>query len=136
VTSSRPYLIRAIWQWINDNAMTPHLLVDAGRDGVEVPSQFVQDGRIVLNISGSAVSDLDLGNDWISFRARFSGVARDLLIPVNAVLGIYARENGQGMAFPETPDGDGPQGPEPGPDGEDGAADSAGSKRPSLKIVK
>ncbi len=129
MTSNRPYLIRAIWQWISDNNLTPYLLVDADVRGVEIPRQFVEDGRIVLNVSASAVRDLELGNDYISFGARFSGTPMDILIPVNAVLGIYARENGQGMLFPEDEGGDAP--PEPP---EDPTSPTGG--RPSLKVVK
>ncbi len=129
MTSNRPYLIRAIWQWISDNNLTPHLLVDADAKGVEVPRQFVEDGRIVLNVSASAARDLELGNDYISFGARFSGTPMDILIPVNAVLGIYARENGRGMLFPEDEDGD--VSPEPP---EDPTPPAGG--RPSLKVVK
>ena len=129
MTSNRPYLIRAIWQWLSDNNLTPHLLVDADAKGVEVPRQFVEEGRIVLNVSASAARDLELGNDYISFGARFSGTPMDVLIPVNAVLGIYARENGRGMLFPEDEDGD--TSPEPPKD----PTPPAGG-RPSLKVVK
>ncbi|WP_457676509.1 ClpXP protease specificity-enhancing factor [Thiolapillus sp.] len=129
MTSNRPYLIRAIWQWISDNSLTPHLLVNADAAGVEIPRQFVEDGRIVLNVSASAARDLELGNDYISFGARFSGTPMNVLIPVNAVLGIYARENGRGMLFPEDEEGDAP--PEPP---EDSTPPSGG--RPSLKVVK
>ncbi len=129
MTSNRPYLIRAIWQWISDNNLTPHLLVDADARGVEIPRQFVEDGRIVLNVSASAARDLELGNDYISFGARFSGTPMDVLIPVNAVLGIYARENGRGMLFPEDENGD--ASPEPP---EDPTPPAGG--RPSLKVVK
>ncbi len=103
MTSTKPYLIRAIYDWILDNGMTPHLVVDAGYPEVRVPQEFVADGRIVLNILPSAVRELVIGNDWISFNARFGGVAREVLVPAEAVLGIFTRENGQGMVFPETP---------------------------------
>ena len=126
MTSNRPYLVRALWQWIADNEMTPHLLVDADQEAVEVPRDFVEDGRIVLNVSATAVRDLDLGNDYISFNARFSGAPMNILIPLPAVRGIYAQENGQGMLFPESED-DVPPPPEPQPE-------KAG--RPSLKVVK
>lgn len=100
MTSNRPYLIRAIYQWIyEDNNLTPHILVDATYDGVRVPQKHVRDGQIVLNIAPAAIHDLHLGNDWIEFSARFNGVACLVLVPVGAVLAIYARENGQGMAF-------------------------------------
>lgn len=126
MTSSRPYLIRALHEWVLDNDMTPYLLVDATREGVDVPRQSVQDGKIVLNISPSAVQGLVLGNEWVEFSARFGGVATPVSVPTPAVLAIYARENGRGMVFTEE-EGDG--GPPPGPDDEP-------PKRPSLKVVK
>ncbi|MCP4995767.1 MAG: ClpXP protease specificity-enhancing factor [Gammaproteobacteria bacterium] len=130
MTSNRPYLIRALYEWLVDNELTPHLLVDAGKEGVTVPLQYVEDGRIVLNVMPTAVRDLQLDNEIISFSARFGGSPMEVLVPPAAVLGIYARENGQGMLFPEeekvaddtSPDDD----PEPTPPRE----------RPSLKIVK
>ena len=99
MTRSRPYLVRAIHEWILDNDMTPHLLVDASVDGVEVPRHLVENDAIVLNIQSSAVRDLELGNEWIMFSARFSGQAMNVTIPVAAVRAIFARENGQGCAF-------------------------------------
>ena len=128
MTSNRPYLIRAIWEWISDNGMTPHLLVDAMQDGVVVPRQFVEDGRIVLNIGANAVRDLHMGNEEILFGARFSGTPMEVVIPVHAVLGIYARENGQGMLFPEE------EPPEPGDDEPEPPRPAGG--KPSLKVVK
>jgi stringent starvation protein B len=101
MTSTKPYLIRAIYEWILDNGMTPHLVVDVGYPGVAVPQEFVEDGRLVLNLSPSAVRGLVIGNDRIDFNARFGGVARDVFFPVESVLGIFTRENGQGMVFPE-----------------------------------
>lgn len=128
MTSNRPYLIRALYEWILDNELTPHLLVDARRKDAELPIAYVQDGKIVLNIAPSAVRGLVIGNDRIAFGARFGGVAMDVSVPVDAVIGIYARENGRGMLFPEdepqpdgSPDDDGPQPPR---------------DRPSLKVVK
>lgn len=100
MTSSRPYLIRALYDWIVDNAYTPHLIVDAEQPGVAVPRSYVRDGKIVLNVAPRAVSDLVLGNDAIVFSARFGGTPMAVSIPVAAVEGIYARENGQGMVFP------------------------------------
>lgn len=99
MTSSRPYLIRALYEWILDNKCTPYVLVDAHLPGVDVPQQYVKDGQIVLNIAPTAVVDLHIGNDEMKFNARFSGVATDVQVPVSAALGIYARENGQGMLF-------------------------------------
>ncbi|MBL0422286.1 ClpXP protease specificity-enhancing factor [Ramlibacter sp. AW1] len=98
-TSTRPYLIRALYDWCTDNGLTPYIavLVD---DTVQVPREYVKNGEIVLNISFDATSSLKLGNDFIEFKARFAGMARDIMIPIGRVLAIYARENGQGMAFP------------------------------------
>lgn len=101
MTSTKPYLIRAIYEWILDNDMTPHLVVDVRYPGVQAPKEFVEDERLVLNLSPSAVRALILGNEQIEFNARFGGVARDVYFPVEAVLGIFTRENGQGMVFPE-----------------------------------
>jgi stringent starvation protein B len=101
MTSNRPYLVRALYEWILDNAMTPHLLVDATQPNAVVPGQFVQDGKIVLNIGPTAVRGLVLGNEHISFNARFAGAAMDVMVPADAVMGIYARENGRGMLFPD-----------------------------------
>ena len=98
-TSTRPYLIRALYEWCTDNGFTPYVavLVD---DTVKVPREFVKDGEIVLNISFDATSSLQLGNDFIEFKARFGGTARDIMVPIGRVMAIYARENRQGMAFP------------------------------------
>lgn len=98
-SSTRPYLIRALYEWCTDNGYTPFLAVLVN-DTVRVPLEFVKDGEIVLNISFDATSALSLGNEFIEFKGRFGGVARDIVIPVGRVLAIYARENGQGMAFP------------------------------------
>lgn len=129
MTSTRPYLIRAIYEWIADNGMTPHLVVDATQPGVMVPQEHVRDGQITLNINQSAVHALRLGNEEIEFSARFGGVARTLYIPVAAVTAIYARENGQGMAFAPEPSADLPPDSPP--------SDVPPPRRkPSLKIVK
>lgn len=101
MTSHRPYLLRALYEWIADNGMTPHLLVDATRAGVQVPAFAVKDGRIVLNVADRAVSRLEMTNEAIRFSARFGGVSHAVHVPVAAVLAIYARENGQGMALPD-----------------------------------
>src|SRR3954469_5745844 len=106
-TSTRPYLIRALYDWCTDNGLTPYVavLVD---DSVQVPREYVKNGEIVLNISFDATSSLKLGNDFIEFKARFAGTAREIMVPVNRVIAIYARENGQGMAFPvPVPNGSG-----------------------------
>ena len=101
MTSHRPYLLRALWEWIADNGMTPHLLVDATQPGVRVPLHTIKDGKVVLNIADRAVSKLEMGNDVVSFSARFAGVSHPVSVPVSAILAIYARETGQGMALPE-----------------------------------
>lgn len=101
MTSHRPYLLRALYEWIADNGMTPHILVDARQAGVRVPAHAVKDGRIVLNIADRAVGRLEMDNDSVRFSARFGGVSQSVLVPIGAILAIYARETGQGMALPE-----------------------------------
>jgi stringent starvation protein B len=98
-SSTRPYLIRALYEWCSDNGFTPYVAVRVD-DTVRVPREYVKDGEIVLNISMDATSSLKLGNEYIEFKARFAGVARDIMVPLNRVMAIYARESGQGMAFP------------------------------------
>lgn len=121
-------------EWMTDNFQTPHIVVDAGVDGVKVPVQHVKDGRIILNISLNAAQGLLLGNDTVSFRARFGGVSQDIVVPVNAIVGIYARESGQGMIFG---DNDGPVGttepPTPTPPA---TPPPAGPRKSHLKVVK
>ena len=126
MTSHRPYLLRALYEWIADNGMTPHLLVDATRPEVRVPVGAVKDGRIVLNVADRAVSGLEMTNDLIRFSARFGGVSQSVSVPVGAVLAIYARETGQGMALPDEVGGEG---------GHTLAEDNAGSARPTLSAV-
>ncbi len=100
-TSTRPYLIRALYEWCTDNGYTPHIAVRVD-SSVQVPQEFVKNGEIVLNIGLDATSALKLGNDYIEFKARFGGTAREIVVPVDRVIAIYSRENGQGMAFPVT----------------------------------
>lgn len=128
MTSSRPYLIRAVHEWLVDNAMTPYLLVNAGLEGVVVPVQFVENGKIILNIAPQAVHMLQLGNAMIEFSARFSGKPMDVRVPVGAVQAIYARENGRGMVFNDEMDGGTPP-PASEPPKDKGA-------KPRLKVVK
>ena len=97
--STRPYLVRALYEWCTDNGFTPYVAVRVD-DSVRVPREYVKNGEIVLNISFDATSSLKLGNEFIEFKARFAGVARDIMVPLNRVIAIYARESGQGMAFP------------------------------------
>ena len=129
MTSNRPYLIRALYEWLVDNGLTPYLLVDAQRDDVQVPAQYVEDGRIVLNASPTAVRGLELGNQLITFEARFSGSSFAISLPPAAVLGVYARENGKGMLFPDEGDDDDTSPPDP-----DDMPPSGG--KPTLKVVK
>ncbi|MFT3793036.1 MAG: ClpXP protease specificity-enhancing factor [Rudaea sp.] len=100
MTSNRPYLLRAMYEWIADNGMTPYILVDANAPGVKVPKTAIKDGRVVLNVAARAVAQLELGADRVRFMARFSGVSQSVEAPIGAVLAIYAQENGQGMMFP------------------------------------
>jgi stringent starvation protein B len=129
--SQRPYLLRAMHEWMVDNGFTPHLVVDARRDGVHVPPAHVQDGKIVLNVSPAATRDLSLGNELVTFEARFGGVPERLSIPIAAVQGIYARETGQGMLFGDE------ESPPPEPGGSPPAGPGAPEKsRPKLKVIK
>jgi len=103
LSSHRPYLIRAIREWAIDNHLTPQLLVNAEADGVDVPAECVEDGQIVLNISPQAVDDLEMGNEFIAFSARFGGVSWSVLVPVAAVMAVFDRESRQALSFPQTP---------------------------------
>jgi stringent starvation protein B len=134
--SRRPYLLRAMHDWMGDASFTPHLIVDANVPGVEVPQSFVKDGRIVLNASHDATQGLQLSNDWIEFNARFSGVVHHVRIPVGAVLGIYARETGEGMVFNEAEPGTPPPPAEPATGAAPKSAGSARAKRARLTVVK
>ena len=141
MTSNRPYLLRAIYDWISDNGLTPYVLVDAAQPGVKVPAHVVKNGQVVLNLAMRAVANLDLGNEKIAFQARFSGVSQNIVIPVSAVLALYAQENGQGMMFPADENegaadpvegsGDAPQ--TPAPRGDDGRPKRGA---PHLRVVK
>lgn len=136
VTSKRPYLIRAMHEWMTDNNLTPFIVIDAAAEGVSIPEQYVSDGRVILNVSYSATQDLTVGEDLMSFETRFEGRSRHLDIPTAAILGIYAQESGQGMIFTEeelVPDGD--ESADAGPDG-DTPTDGGSSGRPNLKVVK
>ena len=103
VKPSRPYIVKALYDWLLDSELTPHLLVDATLQDVLVPEQFVQDGQIVLNIMPSAVRNLFMDDEAVSFNARFSGQPMDVYVPMKAILAIYAREDGQGMGFGAEP---------------------------------
>ncbi len=124
MTPSRPYLIRALYDWILDNGLTPYILVSAEHEGTVVPEQYVEDGKIVFNVNPSAVQNLELANHGIEFNARFSGDPMQVSLPIMSVLAIYAKENGKGMVFTEE------EGDEPPPEPQDEG------KRPSLRLVK
>lgn len=125
----RPFLLRAMHQWISECGHTPHVIVDAAREGAEVPRAYIKEGKIVLNLSEGATQRLRLGNDEIEFDARFAGVIHHVRFPVSAVLGIYARETGEGMVFSEQDLG--PEPPRPSQ-----TEESGGGRRPQLKVVK
>ncbi len=129
-TSQRPYLLRAMHEWMIDNGETPHVVVDVSASGVNVPMEYAKDDKIILNISYSATSNLDLGNELISFDGRFSGVRRHVRVPVDAILGIFAKGSGQGMIFSEegvSGDTAAPATPETAPDDAPASAGNAPS---------
>ena len=129
MTSNRPYLLRALYQWISDNNMTPHILVDAGHPGVDVPEHAIQKGKVILNIDHAAVRELEMGNELLTFNARFSGRQHQVCVPVESVLAIYSKENGQGMMFA-------PEDESSPPDGDDSDGGPKPTRRPHLKVVK
>lgn len=126
-------------EWITDSDQTPHIVVDASLQGVEVPRQYVQGGKIILNVSNNATSSLSLGNEYVSFRARFGAATHDVMVPIIAVLGIYARETGQGMIFSEA-DAPPPQPPTAPTETSAGGPVAGGTEvkraKPTLKVVK
>lgn len=131
-SSRRPYLIRAIYDWTLDNGLTPHVVVAADAEGVEVPRQYVQDGKITLNISQQAARGLQIGDDHLSFNARFAGQSWQVRVPAGAVLAIYARESGEGIVFSDLEPGDGDKPPDAPP----AAGPRPKRGRPQLKVVK
>ena len=130
MNSSRPYLTRALYEWIVDNGCTPYILANAMSEGVLVPEPYVKDGQIVLNISPSAVVGLEISDESVQFNGRFGGISTDIYVPMQAVIGIYARENGQGMVFDLEDSDSSPKDPVP-----TGGGDKEGSK-PGLRVVK
>lgn len=140
MTSSRPYIVRALYDWILENDCTPYIVVNAFEDDVEVPQEHVKDGQIILNISPSAVQDLFIRDEAVEFDGRFAGIPKRVFVPISSVMGIYAKENGQGMIF--DPEGRMPR--PPSPTGTDDSRKSAGSdpqplkpkKKPALRVVK
>lgn len=127
MTSSRPYLLRAMYEWIVDNGMTPYILVDTKNDQVIIPRQYEEDGKIVLNLGPTAVQSLDLGIEAVSFDARFDGSSLDIYVPMEFILAIYTRENGQGMMFADE---------ELPPPGDDTHDSNVVRKTPNLRVVK
>jgi len=133
MTSSRPYLLRAIYEWIVDNGLTPYLLVNADYPGVRVPVEHINNGKIILNVAPEAVQSLDLGTADVSFNARFGGRPMNLFFPVAAVLAIYARENGRGMVFSDSDDSPPPSPSEPG---KGDKPEKGKPAQPALRVVK
>ena len=139
MTTTRPYLIRAFYEWIADNNCTPYIAVDTNYPGVEVPMEYVENGRIILNISMNAVRGLKLDNVHIGFNAQFGGRGRDIYVPVQAVIAVYAKENGKGMVFTEEEyedEGDGEEASASGQAPKSNQQKSGKGKKPNLTLVK
>lgn len=136
MTPSRPYLMRALFEWVLDNESTPYVLVDANILGVQVPQEYVNDGQIVLNISPTAVQGLMINNEAMSFNARFAGVTQNIYVPIVAVLAIYAKETGEGMVFGNEAGAPDPNDPQPTKKAAVDTPQEKPSGRPSLTVVK
>ncbi|MDA9569899.1 ClpXP protease specificity-enhancing factor [Porticoccaceae bacterium] len=138
--SNRPYLLKAFYEWIVDCDCTPYIAVDAHHSGVEVPQEFVTDGQIVLNVAPRAVSNFEMNHQFVAFTTRFGGIPIDIMVPVAAVMGIYAHENGQGMVFEleEDPENDPPpiKGPTVVTSSKTKKKSSKSKDKPSLRVVK
>ena len=134
-TSTRPYLVRALHEWCTDNGFTPYVAVQVD-DSVQVPREYVSNGEIVLNVSFEATSNLQLSNEYIEFKARFGGVARDILVPMARVIAIYARENGQGMSFPMSVSTEPDPAPPPPAAPASGKPSASTASRPTLTRIK
>ena len=126
MTSSKPYLVRALYEWILDNDTTPYILVDTSSDQVSIPEGIANDGKVVLNLAPTAIQNLEMTNEHVSFSARFNGVAEDLYCPISALMAIYARENGEGMMFP----------PEESDDNTESSSVDDKPKGPTLTVIK
>ena len=126
MTSSKPYLVRALYEWILDNDTTPYILVDTSSDQVSIPQGIANDGKVVLNLAPTAIQNLEMTNEHVSFSARFNGVAEDLYCPISALMAIYARENGEGMMFP----------PEESDDNTESSSVDDKPKGPTLTVIK
>ena len=136
MTSSRPYLVRAFYEWIVDNGLTPLMLLDAEQEGVVVPQEHIEQGKIILNVAPTAVRHLVLENEYLTFGARFGGRAYEIHAPITAVLAIYARENGRGMLFEVNADGDDSEPPPEGGGNPSPSASPPTKERPKLRLVK
>jgi len=136
--SRRPYLLRAMHAWITDSEQTPYVVVDATMDGIQVPANYIQDGKIILNISYTAANALELGNEWLMFQARFSGEPYNIIVPTGAVLAVYSKETGQGLIFDDEHDTPAPPSDESRPKEKSHAkaAPKKASKHPHLRVVK
>ena len=135
MTSNRPYLMRAMYDWILDNDLTPHVMIDAEMPNVEIPRQYVEDGKIILNVAPRAVQGFLIDNDCLGFNARFGGKPYDIYAPINAIRAVYAAENNEGMMFDKLPERE----PEPPKDTEELSSEATApdkSKRPTLRVVK
>jgi stringent starvation protein B len=130
MTSSKPYLVRALYEWILDNDNTPYILVDTSSDQVSIPNGIASDGKVVLNLAPAAIQNLEMTNDFVSFSARFNGVGEQIFVPVTSLLAIYARENGEGMMFPNEEDS-----ASTAADGE-AVKPAPKSTGPTLKVIK
>ena len=126
MTSSKPYLLRALYEWILDNESTPYILVNAGHDGVMIPPGIASDGKVVLNLAPQAIQDLEMNNDFVGFSARFGGVPHDVYCPMASLLAIYARESGEGMMFPA----------EDATESDESSTGEAKPAGPTLKVIK
>ena len=131
MTSSKPYLIRGLYEWLLDNQATPYMLADTSNPDVMIPRGIATDGKVVLNLSPSAIENLEMTNEYVSFSARFSGVAQDIYCPMASILAIYARENGEGMMFNQESEDAAEKGVTA-----DGPGQTKKPNRPGLKVVK
>jgi stringent starvation protein B len=127
MTPNKPYLLRALYEWILDNGLTPHIIVDAKADGVTVPPQSIRDGKLVLNIAPRATRNLELGNEAVSFHARFAGASQEIWLPIQSIMAVYARESGQGMMFAQEKEAQGAS---------QSDAEKSKPSGPHLKVIK
>jgi len=132
MTSNRPYLMRAMYEWILDNELTPHVMIDAEMPDVEVPRQYIEDGKIILNVAPRAVQSFIIDNECLGFSARFAGKPYNIYAPISAIRAVYAAENNEGMMFDKLPESDVDNTPDP----DDTPPTPSAGKRPTLRVVK